>query len=223
MKKLLIILFSLAIFAPGSFAKDFKGIISYKITYSGSDDLEQMQNFLPKVMKTYFRGQFSKTEMSMGMGKTIKIKNGEDKSVTTLIDMMGQKIAVVSPWEEVEAEVAESDTKYTIDIKNETKEILGYSCRKAVISMEGGELDGEMMIAYFTDELGDNVNYFDTPEFKEIEGIMMEFEMITPQFTMHFTATDVEKKNVSEKEFQIPEDFEVKTKEEVEQLFGGGM
>ncbi len=201
-------------------AKDFKGVISYKITYSGDDINDQMKAFLPKVMTIRFKGMLTRTDIIMGMGKTVKIKNGEDKSVITLIDMMGQKIAVKTSAEEVQKDL-ESEMSASVEVMNETKEILGHTCKKAVITMTGETGNEDIIVVYFTESLGNNSNYFDTPEFKDIDGIMLEFEIPTPEFTMKFTASSIEKKNVSKTDFEIPEDFEIKTKEEVEAMFGG--
>lgn len=201
-------------------AKDFKGVISYKITYSGDDINDQMKAFLPKVMTIRFKGMLTRTDIIMGMGKTVKIKNGEDKSVITLIDMMGQKIAVKTSAEEVQKDL-ESEMSASVEVMNETKEILGHTCKKAVITMTGETGNEDIIVVYFTESLGNNSNYFDTPEFKDIDGIMLEFEIPTPEFTMKFTASSIEKKNVSKTDFEIPEDFEIKTQEEVEAMFGG--
>lgn len=126
-------------------AKDFKGVITYKITYSGDDINEQMKAFLPKVMTISFKGMMTRTDIIMGMGKTIKIKNGEDKSVTTLIDMMGQKIAVKASAEEVQKDL-ENEMKASVEVMNETKDILGYTCKKAVITMTGEEGQEDVIV-----------------------------------------------------------------------------
>jgi hypothetical protein len=94
-------------------------------------------------------------------------------------------------------------------------------CQKAVIKFTDDEGSKQRLTAYFTDELGTNSNHFDTKQFAEIDGFMLEFEMHTPQFTMTFTATTIEKGGVSKKDFEIPEGFETKTREEVEAIFGG--
>lgn len=197
--------------------KDFKGVITYKIEYGDLQIPEQMRTYLPQMLKIYFRGEMSKTMMITGGGKTAKIKDGEEKTVITLIDMAGQKIAMQATQEEIQKEIAESPS-YTTEFKDDTKEVAGYECKKAVLIPED---DGEWLTVYYTDELGNNVNYFDTPQYSEIPGIMLEFQMTTPQFTMTFTATEVDKKNVSSKEFDVPDEYEFKTAEELEQMFGG--
>jgi len=49
----------------------------------------------------------------------------------------------------------------------------------------------------------------------------MEFSMIQPQFTMKYSAISVEKKKVSDKEFEIPAEYIVTTKEELQSKLGG--
>jgi GLPGLI family protein len=200
--------------------KGFKGVITYKITYAGEDINEQMKAFLPGMLVTKMRGDMSKTVMSMGMGQTIKIKNGEEKSVISLFDMMGQKVGLKSTWEDIQEELAkepEAEIKYV----NEQKEIAGYMCKKAIITLRDESGGKERLIAYYTKELGENPNHWDTRQFQDIEGILLEFQMASPQFTMTFTATSVDKGGVSKKEFDIPEDFEMKSREEIESMFGG--
>ena len=52
--------------------KEFKGTITYKISYPDVNDMpDEMKAYLPKIMTTSFKGAMSRTEMSMGMGKTI--------------------------------------------------------------------------------------------------------------------------------------------------------
>ena len=109
----------LLILIAGAFqlqAKEFKGIITYNITYPDSDIPDELRTFLPKTMYTVFKGSMSRTEMNMGMGKSIVIKNGEDQSTVTLLDMMGHKIAVQSTWEEIEAEMAEESRWLAADV-----------------------------------------------------------------------------------------------------------
>lgn len=222
MKKVFLAFFAISIaglvFAASP--KDFKGVISYKISYEGADLNEQMLSFLPKTMMSYFKDEMSRSDLIMGMGKTIKIKNGEEKSVITLLDMMGQKVGYKMSYEELMEEM-EDGSETEVEIRDETKEIMGYACRRAVIKIKSPEGETTRMNAWFTDELGTNTNHFDTPEFKDIEGILLEFEMQAPQFTMVFTAVSIDKKKVPSSEFEIPEGFEIKTKEEVEGMFGG--
>lgn len=213
---LLLTIFALSSFQ--TFAKEFKGVITYKIAIEGTSVTDEMRNMMPKTMTMTIMGNKSKSEMVMSMGKTTSISDGDKKETITLMDMMGQKIAIKSNSDEINAEIAKSP-KMKVEITGETKDILGYSCKKAVVT---NPEDNSEIYVFFTDELGSNYLNFDNPMFKDINGAMLEFEIPNEQFTMKFSAVSVEKKNVNASEFEIPDGYQIKTKEEMQGMFGGG-
>jgi GLPGLI family protein len=197
--------------------KDFTGVITYKITLQGSGITDEMKTMMPKTMIMTIKGNKSHTEMVMGMGKTVSIANADDKSSITLIDMMGQKIAIQSTYEDI---MEEMDKSPELDVKvtGETKTICGYVCKKAIITHPDEDIE---IFVYFTEELGSKDLNFDNPQFKDINGVMLEFEMPNEQFTMQFIATSVEKKKVDDSMFTIPDGYQIKTKDEMRGMFGG--
>jgi GLPGLI family protein len=206
-----------ALFSFQTFAKEFKGVITYKITIEGSGVTDEMKNMMPKTMTMTILGNKARTEMVMSMGKTISITDGDSKETITLMDMMGQKIAIKSNYDEIMAEI-EKSPKAQVEVTGETKDILGYACKKAIVT--NTEDDTEIYV-YFTEELGSSALNFDNPQFKDINGALLEFEIPNEMFTMKFTAVSVEKKNVDASEFTIPEGYQIKTKEEMQGMFGG--
>ena len=212
---LLVTIFILSSFMAS--AKEFKGVVTFKITVSGSGVTEEMKSMMPKTMVMTVKGNKTRSEMVMAMGKTVSISDGDAKTTITLMDMMGQKLAIKSTTDEINAEI-EKAPKTTVKVTGETKDILGYTCKKAIISFEGEDTE---VIVYYTDELGSMAMNFDNPQFKDIDGMMLEFEIPNEQFNMQFTATSIEKKNVDDSEFVIPEGYQIKTKEEMQGMFGG--
>jgi GLPGLI family protein len=207
----------LTLFSFQTIAKEFKGVITYKITIEGSGVTDEMKTMMPKTMIMTILGNKARSEMVMSMGKTVSITNGDDKSTITLMDMMGQKIAMQSSYDEIMKELGDSP-KTKVEVTSETKEIAGYTCKKAIVTIEE---ENQEIIVYYTEELGTSALNFDNPQFKDINGVMLEFEMPSDSFSMHFTAVSVEKKSVSESEFTIPEGYQIKTKEELKSMFGG--
>lgn len=198
-------------------AKEFKGVITYKITIQGSGITDEMKTMMPKTMTMTIKGNKARTEMIMSMGKTISISDGDNKTSIALIDMMGQKIAIPSAYEDIQVDMEKSpETK--VEVTGETKDILGYVCKKAIVSIPDQDME---FFVYFTEELGSKELNFDNPQFKDINGAMLEFEIPNEQFSMKFTATSVEKKNVDDSMFTIPEGYQVKSKEEMKGMFGG--
>ena len=205
------------LFSFQTFAKEFKGVVTYKISIEGSGVTDEMKAMMPKTMTMTVKGNKARMEMIMSMGKTVTITDGDAKTSISLMDMMGQKIAIQSTPEEIMKDLTDGP-EVKVEVTSETKDILGYTCKKAIITSVEDDLE---MIVYFTEELGSKELNFDNPQFKDINGLMMEFEMPNEMFSMHFTAVSVEKKNVEDSEFTIPEGYQIKTKEEMKSMFGG--
>ncbi len=219
-KFLLFFLISVFVFAGygKAEAKDFTGVIIYSITYEGDDIDPQTAAMMPKTMKIFIKGNKSRMEMNTGMGNTVVIFDADKKDAVTLMDIMGQKFAMTMTAEEIESQVAEAPD-VNVEVTDETKEIAGYTCKKAIVK-EKGE-NGSEHIVYFTDELGSGVLNYNNPVYKDIDGVMLEYSSSQESMTMKFSAIKVEKKKVSDKDFEIPEGYKVMTMDEFKNMFGG--
>lgn len=203
-------------------SKDFKGVINYKISYPGMEIDASMAAMMPKMATLTIKDQMSKFEINMGqMGSQIQIIDGNTKTITTVMNMMGQKFFYVETEEDIKAELGENED-VSIDIKDETKEIAGYECTKAVVTVKEGS-EEMLFTIYFTEEIGSSSMNIDNPYFNEVPGAMLEFEINTGTGTMKMEAISVDKKKVSDAEFEIPEGYQEKTSAEIKQMFGGGM
>ena len=221
--RLLMIATIIMAMSSAAMSKDFKGVINYKISFPGMDIDPSMAAMMPKMATLTIRGEMSKFVISMGqIGTQSQILDGDNRTVTTLMDMMGQKFYYVQTEDEIQEEQGSGDN-VKVDIKDETKEIAGYECKKAVITVteEGSEM---LFTVYFTDEIGSNSLNFDNPIFKDIKGAMLEFEVDTGGGQrMKMEAVSIDKKSIPDSEFEIPEGFVQKTSKEIRQMFGGGM
>jgi len=199
--------------------KNFEGIITYKISYPDSKFTESQMAMFPKQMSVMIKGSKSKTEMITGMGNQTEINDYTEKSKISLLDMMGQKYAIKETAADIQKEM-EKEPPAKVEVTNETKTIAGYLSKKAIVTTNQ---DGEKTVyeVWFTEELGSKDVNFADPVYKDINGVLMEFLMKTPQITMKFTVSSVEKKNVAAKEFEIPSDYKLTTKEELKSKFGG--
>ena len=162
-----------------------------------------------------------KTEIISGMGKQIEILNIEEKTTTSLLDIMGQKFSIKTSAQEIQDEITKAPETQII-YTDETKEIVGYVCKKVIIKFKEKDSDTETeVIAYLADDFSNEGVYFDNPVFNGIDGILLEFEINSDEINMKFIATSVNKKNIPEKEFTVPEDFKETTKDELREMFGG--
>jgi GLPGLI family protein len=100
---------------------------------------------------------------------------------------------------------------------NETKEIAGFKCRKAIASQKDG---GDIIIYCTNDIIAKNQGFAD--QYKGIEGFPMEYQMTQNGMNMKFVAKSVSKEKVDASKFTIPKDYKITTKEEIAKMFGGG-
>lgn len=200
-------------------SKPFEGVVTFKISYPGSKFTESQLSMFPKILTVTIKGSKSRTEIATGMGNQTEITDYISKSKIGLINMGGQKFAVKTTSEEIEKEIAKEPVP-TIEFSEESKMIAGYACKKATITVDDKGTKNTYEV-FYTKELGNKLANFDNPLYKDIDGILLEFSMKTPQFMMKFTATAVEKKNISPKEFEIPADYVLTTQEELKTKFGG--
>jgi GLPGLI family protein len=132
------------------------------------------------------------------------------------IPMMGEKVAYKQTKEEIEeAEAMMEENKPEYNETGETKEILGYTCKK--VDVEMGE---DIFPIYYTNEINIEGNSNDSGQFPGIDGVILEYTVAQQGMVMKFTATEVKKQRVSDEMFGIPEDYTLKTAEEMEALFG---
>lgn len=218
----LMIVFVFSLLTLNTDAKEFKGVITYKVSYPGAELNPQMKAMLPKVMTYIISGNMARTEIELGgMGKQIEIINGNDHTTIQLFDMMGQKFYIKKSREEIEAEI-EKDEKAEVQLVDETKEIAGYECKKAIITVE---VDGKKnsFNIYYSPELGSKDLNFDNNLFNQIDGVLMEFEFLEGNMSMKMEAISVKKKKIKSSAFEIPEGFKETSEDELRNNFGGGM
>lgn len=205
-----------SIFQGGN--KSFEGVIKYSIDVEGDVD-DQTMAALPTGVTEYYKGtSIRKDQESLSYSVGV-ITKGETGETIMLMDipMMGQKFAYKQSKEEIEEAKAEmEDNKPEISETGETKEILGYTCKKADVMIED-----DIYPVYYTTEITLDANPNENGMFEGIEGVILEYTVNQQGIVMHFTATEVKKEKVPAATFEIPEDYDVKTAEEIEAMFGG--
>lgn len=222
-KILTALVITLVLLTGNSFAggKEFTGTIVYNITYPDSKMDAQTLAMMPKTLKIKIKGNMSRTEMNMGMGTTVVIFNSETKAGVTLMDFMGQKFAMKMTPEELAKEMNETP-ETTVVTTTETKEIAGYTCKKAIVKMKEKGSDTEIeMVVYYSEDLSTGKSNELNPIYKDIPGTMLEYSMNENGMNMFLTAISVEKEKIADSEFETPEGFKEVTKEDLKGMFGG--
>lgn len=200
-----------------SFAQMKKGAVTYDMNFSSdSPEMAAISSMMAgSKMTMYFTSGKSRSDVSMGMmGTSSTISDQKAKISVTLVDMMGTKYATEMPLEENAAK----PEGQTVEITTETKEILGYTCTKALISSP----ESGVMTVWFTKDIQAYTagqNYYNS----SIPGLPLSISLSANGITIEMVATKVEKK-VNKKLFstKIPEGYEIKTADEIKEM-GGGM
>lgn len=219
MKKITYLLFAVmvislsgcSIFQGGN--KTFEGYIKYTVDIESDID-EATRAQLPSSTTDYYKETKIRKEQNTAMFSITSISDNATKETTMLMDLMGQKIAFKQTAEDIDKakeEIPESEYNET----GESKEILGYNCKK--VEVTAGE---DVYSAYYTTDILTNGNHNASGLFDKIDGVILEYTITQQDIVMHYTANEIKKQHVDEEMFTIPEDYELKTAEELQSLFG---
>jgi GLPGLI family protein len=147
--------------------------------------------------------------------KTISIDKNNPKETRMLMDMMGKKYEVTGEAEGfANTDVASlKDAESVTYDKKATKEILGYKCYKALVTMNSGVVN----TFYVTDAIA--VQSLPTDKLK-LTGFPLEVEVNSEKGKVVLLATSVDKAP-SASCFTVPEGYKKVTQEELQQELGG--
>lgn len=195
-----------------------QGHVTYDITFE-SDEPEVEAQFAMlsgSKMEWMFKNEWSKNSLSMGaLMTTSTISNSNTKESILLLEGMMGKIASRMSEEDMNA-INEDQEETSIELFDETKEILGYLTKKAIVTGD----DGMETTFWYTEEIanpGNGNKYVSS----EVPGFPLKFEVSTPQMSMIFEATEFNKKVKKAKKIftlDVPEGFDVKSIEELRNM-----
>ena len=154
---------------------------------------------------SYYKGDMSKTIVAGGMtGTNTTVFNASTQKGIMFMDnpFMGKK------WMPLDAsEVDDEEASYTVERTSETKEILGYTCTKYLISEESGT----EMEMYTTEDItvASQKKFGD-----QVKGVPLLTITETSQMGMSMTitveVTEIKEEKIKDKEFDmtVPEGYE---------------
>jgi len=189
----------------------FTGTITYKITYPANASSPLIAS-LPATIDMQVSANKARFELTLPNGKQTFIVNGDDLSVTRLMDLAQGKFYIKKTKEDFQKD----ETPITVPLK-ETKLIAGYKCKAAEINSTDRGGKALKSKAFYSDELGHNNIYFNTIA-KGIKGILLDFDYSGLGTPMHLTATEVSAGRISNKIFEIPSDYKQTTEAQLQQL-----
>lgn len=197
--------------------RQFTGKVTYEIEMNLGDFLSEAADMLPSSMIMLISADKVKTEVHTKMGVQSTIMDLNEKSVITLLEMMGHKLAVIDTWENL-AKNKEMLPEFIISHTGATKTIAGYTAREVHIKYKSDS--GETTIhekAWYTDALNLHPDFnFRMPAYSAINGLLLEYEMDAGNnITMKLTATEISAQRIRPATFAIPNDYEIITRAEL--------
>ena len=195
-----------------------EGEITYKMSMSGGESSDQMTKSMIENAKMvqYIKGDKCRVNTDMGMMNTGVIVYGDGKRGNLLMDMMGQKYNVTMTEKDLNDKKSKVP-KYTITQTNETKQICGYNCKKAIVKMENGETCN----IFYTKDLKFKYKGFDHSEYEQIDGFPLEYEQSQNNAKYKYTITKIEEKTVNDDVFVVPADYKPMNMADFNKMMGG--
>jgi len=171
-----------------------EGTIIYQVSTSVN------QQVLPSDVKSVqqIKGSHTKVELVSSVGKTTTIFNSREGEGAILQEYGSQKIMIPVTKENIQSR----NSKYEqvgFDYLAETKNILQYTCTKAIATLA----DGTQLEVYFSKELmTDNTDI--GFQFGKLPGLALEFTSKLGDRTVTYSATSISFEPVPIQNFDLP-------------------
>lgn len=193
-----------------------EGEIVYTITYPNSKN-NMMTSLLPTEMVYKFKGDKSISDFnaSMGLFGMSIISDYKNKTLTQLVKVLNDKKGISFNQKQVKDLINEED-KMKIEFTKETKIISGYKCKKAVITFENPSRQG-FDIFYTNDLAINNPNWYTI--FKDIDGVILEYQISRYNIDMKLTAKTVTQLELDDEVFTTPTDYRMVSRREIDDVF----
>ena len=194
-----------------------EGIIEFQVTYPKTNEDSFMAGLMPETMYFKFKDDKIALDLSGGMGmfKTSFVSNGEKGTLLQMVKMMNKKYAILFDTSDI-SKMNNEVPQMNIEFVDSVKTIAGYQCKKAIITFP--EDESTSFDVYYTKDINLKTPNWNT-QFKEIDGVLLEYQMTRYNIEMKFTATTVVKEDIEDSAFEMPEDYKIISKKEMDDLF----
>ncbi|MGM0377330.1 MAG: hypothetical protein ACQEQ0_11170 [Bacteroidota bacterium] len=194
-----------------------EGIVEYRISYDQQTKNRSFSFLLPDKMEYFFRPGQERISFkgNMGLYGLDFISNHENDSSTTLLKVFNNKLYVPS---------SESKGLFIFDTlqegevtlqKDSLREIMGYEARKAIVRHP--DSPGANIEVWYAPEISAGATNKNTP-FAKIPGVMLEFAIYYNDVWFSLKSESIEKTELSDDVFEIPEDYRVTSINEIEKM-----
>lgn len=213
MRILFILFFSLCSIANFYAQQVLSAEIFFSVTYKGFVPEELVG--MPKQVSYLVSGNNTKQTVVTGETTMRVIANADSVFLANLTDIEDDRVGILYYADDIAASLSIFDIK--IKKTRETKTILGYPCKKYIITVYNKETKEKMKDIVFVAERigGEDVNFL---LYKGLKGFVLSSQKINGDEITTMTAKRIVKKDIAPTEFLVPEDYTITTyKEQLKQ------
>lgn len=219
MKKLAVVLSLILSLGMTNFAfsQAKEGEVTFTIDMD-SEDLNPMVKFAlgNSKLTLRFKEEAFRSDFEMSVMEQAMIFNAKEKKGLMLMSFMGSKTAVKLDEDMFADQQAEKD-KVEVELLDETKEIAGYTCKKAIVRPEGQE--DVRFTLYYTDEIvpEGSMNPYSYSQIKGMP-LQMEIELQGNMVTMVAEEVKLEKQRKDLFLIKVPEGYTLQDASDLQRL-----
>lgn len=193
-----------------------EGTVKYKITYLQSEKDNPIVSLMPSYLNMSFKDNSVRMDVEgwMGIFKSTFIRQYSLGQSVNLLKMMNKKYYYICSGSD-DFMGMQSYTDVSITFDDTEKEILDFTCQHARVSANSGSVNFDL---YYTTEIDISEPNNQSP-FKEIPGVLMEFQIEINGISMFLEAAEVVEAEISDELFQIPAGFEEVPKKTIDDIF----
>ena len=191
---------------------NFEGRIIYTITYENLPaEMKGYESMLPQDIKIHMKGSKSRVEQSQMMGTNVAVSDMDQKNGFLEMDVNGQKLRIMVSTSKFEEEAAQMSN---IEYVDESKQIAGYPCKKAILKDENSQV---LMTVFYTEKIQNRAQL----QFVGLKGFPLEYSMNQQNFTVIMTASLVSEEAVPDQLFEKSEGYKDISEADLQQMMGG--
>jgi GLPGLI family protein len=183
--------------------------------------------------KVFYKNGNMKMESDMGMGKSLMYYTVENKTTTTLMEVMGRKMGFYTNEEDMKKMQAADTTQKSIqsfkpevfvEYLSDSKKIAGITCYKAIIRYKNSKGEEKQQEVWYTPDfrMGEEFKLntlmrSDIPGINKIKGFPMEMQLERQNgMKVHYLVSKVDTNTkVDDKTFVIPSGYDIKPQSEM--------
>lgn len=192
--------------------------IKYKMDVDAKDESMAMMEsmMMGSTMEIATSSERTYAKNNMGALSVTEVEvTMEDKTMTMYMTGMMGKMAFQGNIDSLNTDEPDS-TDIDLKLIDESKEILGYKCKKAVITDNAGNRS----TYWYTEDIERPEGVSQMPN--QIPGLCLQMEISNEMMNMTYTATDVkENSDISKYKITIPEGVDVQSFEDLENMGAG--